>query len=178
MRELLADSVTKSRVTELIDTYKPVLEKTMPLFPDIECLDMRPDELMPYIDGIYEGILGNYEAFHKAAAYPAPMFVAEPERLADGSVRFSWDTSYSYQGRPITYNLRIYEDAGMQRLLFEQTQIEQTEYTMPKGLEAGIYYLQVTAVDDLGKEQLSLEHVQNSEQFVFGLLEFTVPAAP
>ena len=66
----------------------------------------------------------------------------------------------------------------MQRLLFEQTQIEQTEYTMPKGLEAGIYYLQVTAVDDLGKEQLSLEHVQNSEQFVFGLLEFTVPAAP
>ncbi len=178
MRELLADSVTKSRVTELIDTYKPVLEKTMPLFPDIECLDMRPDELMPYIDGIYEGILGNYEAFHKAAAYPAPMFVAEPERLADGSVRFSWDTSYSYQGRPITYNLRIYEDAGMQRLLFEQTQIEQTEYTMPKGLEAGIYYLQVTAVDDLGKEQLSLEHVQNSERFVFGLLEFTVPAAP
>ncbi|MDE6945299.1 MAG: CotH kinase family protein [Lachnospiraceae bacterium] len=178
MKELLANVMTKSRVNGLIDSYKPVLEKTMPFYPDIDLLDMEPDELFSYIDGIYSGILDNYEAFHKAAAYPSPMFVAAPERLADGSLRFAWEASYSYQGRPITYDLRVYEDAGMQKLLFEQTKIAQTEYIMQRGLAEGTYYLQVTAEDDLGKEQLSLEHVQNTEQFVFGLLEFTVPAAP
>lgn len=178
MRELLDQEITRERVAALIDSYKPVLEKTMPLYPDVDRLDMEPDELIPYLDGIYSGILDNYEAFRKAAAYPAPMFVAAPERLADGSVRFAWDASYSYQGRPITYNLSLYEDAGMQNLLFEQTKITQTDYILKKPLGEGTYYLKVTAVDDLGREQLSLEHVQNTERFVFGLLEFTVPAAP
>lgn len=178
MRELLDQEITRERVTALIDSYKPVLEKTMPLYPDVDRLDMEPDELIPYLDSIYSGILDNYEAFRKAAAYPAPMFVAAPERLADGSVRFAWDASYSYQGRPITYNLSLYEDAGMQNLLFEQTKITQTDYILKKPLGEGTYYLKVTAVDDLGREQLSLEHVQNTERFVFGLLEFTVPAAP
>lgn len=137
MKELLANVMTKSRVNGLIDSYKPVLEKTMPFYPDIDLLDMEPDELFSYIDGFYSGIVDNYEAFHKAAAYPSPMFTAAPERLADGSLRFAWEASYSYQGRPITYDLRVYEDAGMQKLLFEQTRIAQTEYIMQRGLAEG-----------------------------------------
>lgn len=174
MRELLDTVVTQERVDGLIDSYKPVLEKTMPLYPDIDLLDMSPAELIPYIDGMYDGILDNYEAFRRALEYPAPMFVSMPEVRSDGTIRFAWDASYSYQGRPITYNVRVYEDPRMQDLVFEQTGIEQTECISGQSLPEGTYYLKVTAVDSQGNEQFSLEHVDGDDLFVFGLLEFEI----
>ncbi len=174
MRELLDTVVTQGRVDGLIDSYKPVLEKTMPLYPDIDLLDMSPAELIPYIDGMYDGILDNYEAFRRALEYPAPMFVSMPEVRSDGTIRFAWDASYSYQGRPITYNVRVYEDPRMQDLVFEQTGIEQTECISAQSLPEGTYYLKVTAVDSQGNEQFSLEHVDGDNLFVFGLLEFEI----
>lgn len=174
MRELLDTVVTQERVDGLIDSYKPVLEKTMPLYPDIDLLDMSPAELIPYIDGMYDGILDNYEAFRRALEYPAPMFVSMPEVRSDGTIRFAWDASYSYQGRPITYNVRVYEDPRMQDLVFEQTGIEQTECISAQSLPEGTYYLKVTAVDSQGNEQFSLEHVDGDNLFVFGLLEFEI----
>lgn len=174
MQELLDTVITRERVNGLIDSYKPVLEKTMPLYPDIDLLDMSPAELIPYVDGMYDGILDNYEAFRRALEYPAPMFVSMPEKRSDGSIRFAWDASYSYQGRPITYNVRVYEDPYMQNLVFEQTGIEQTEYISEHALSEGTYYLKVTVVDSEGNEQLSLEHVDGDGLFVFGLLEFEI----
>lgn len=174
MQELLDTVITRERVNGLIDSYKPVLEKTMPLYPDIDLLDMSPAELIPYVDGMYDGILDNYEAFRRALEYPAPMFVSMPEKRSDGSIRFAWDASYSYQGRPITYNVRVYEDPHMQNLVFEQTGIEQTEYISEHALSEGTYYLKVTVVDSEGNEQLSLEHVDGDVLFVFGLLEFEI----
>ncbi len=174
MQELLDTVITQERVDGLVDSYKPVLEKTMPLYPDIDLLDMSPAELIPYIDGMYEGILDNYEAFRRALEYPAPMFVSMPEVRSDGTIRFAWDASYSYQGRPVTYNVRVYEDPRMQDLVFEQTGIEQTEYISGQSLPEGTYYLKVTAVDSQGNEQFSLEHVDGDNLFVFGLLEFEI----
>ncbi len=174
MQELLDTVITQERVDGLVDSYKPVLEKTMPLYPDIDLLDMSPAELIPYIDGMYDGILDNYEAFRRALEYPAPMFVSMPEERSDGTIRFAWDASYSYQGRPVTYNVRVYEDPRMQDLVFEQTGIEQTEYISGQSLPEGTYYLKVTAVDSQGNEQFSLEHVDGDNLFVFGLLEFEI----
>lgn len=174
MKELLDTVITRQRVTGLVNSYKPVLEKTMPLMPDIKCLEMEPGELITYIDGLYDGILSNYEASHKALEYPAPMFVAMPERQADGSVRFAWEPSYSYQGRPVTYTLRVYDSWRKTSLLFEQSNLIQTEFVLKDGLADGTYYLDVLAVDNQGHEQVSMEHFQNSEAFIFGLLEFTL----
>lgn len=174
MQELLDTVITQERVDGLVDSYKPVLEKTMPLYPDIDLLDMSPAELIPYIDGMYDGILDNYEAFRRALEYPAPMFVSMPEVRSDGTIRFAWDASYSYQGRPVTYNVRVYEDPRMQDLVFEQTGIEQTEYISGQSLPEGTYYLKVTAVDSQGNEQFSLEHVDGDNLFAFGLLEFEI----
>ena len=174
MEELLDRSITRERTENLILAYKPVLEKTMDLEPDIDLLDMPPDELIPYIDGLYDGILSNYEVVFSAADYPAPMFVAQPERHPDGSVRFAWEPSYSYQQRPVTYTVRLYNDHQMQDLLYEQTGISQTEYFLEAGLEDGTYYLLVTATDSMGNEQISMEHYESDGVYVFGLLEFTL----
>lgn len=174
MKELLSESITREKVAELTESYKTVLEKTMWMQPDVDRLRMPPDELLSYVDGMYDGILDNYEAVRAALEYPAPMFVAAPERLANGDVKFAWEASYSYQGRPVKYHIRLYEDYHMQSLVYEQTDIEQTEWIMDKELENGVYYLQVTVTDNQGHEQFSLEHVENDEVFQEGLLEFVL----
>lgn len=180
MQELLNTAITRERVTELIESYKPVLEKTIPLSPDLGLLvsDMQPNELFSYLDGIYDGLLQNYELFKTAVQYPSGGFVAAPERLSDGSVKFSWDPFYSYQMRPITYNVRVYSDYNMQNLLYEATGLSQTECVMEEGLPDGIYYVLVSGVDSEGWEQLSLEHVEGRSDNIFyykdGLREFTL----
>jgi len=174
IRELLEGAVSRERVQALIDSYKPVLDKTMPLMPDIDYLAMTPGELSIYLDELYDGILSNYEAVRSALEYPTPMFVAAPERCPDGSVRFAWDSSYSYQGRLVTYTVRVYEDHRMEELVFERSGISQPEFFLEGGLEEGTYYLLVTAADSEGREQLSLEHVKIEGTFVFGLREFTL----
>lgn len=179
MKELLNTSITRDKVTRLINSYKPVLERTMPLMPDIGLLDMPPNELSAYLDSLYDGILSNYEAFETSIQYPTPMYVSQPEQQEDGPVTFSWDASYSYQGLPVTYNLQVYEDYNMNHLLFEENNIAQTTWTKSDGMEPGIYYLKVTAKDSQGHEQLSMERFETmltdvKGYNVNGLLEITI----
>lgn len=174
MKRLLETSVSRERVETLIDSYKGVLEKTMATQPDLGLLEMPPDQLIPYIDGIYDAMLTNYEDVCAAMLYPAPMFTAMPARQPDGSVKFSWEASYSYQGLPITYHVKVFSDYHMQHLVYEEDDISSTECVMEEGLGAGTYYLFVTAKDSRGHEQLSMEHVENEEVFTEGLMEFTI----
>ncbi len=179
MNELLKSSITEERVTTLINSYKPVLEKTTTIMPDMELLDMPPNELPVYLDSLYEGILSNYEAFETSIQYSSPMYVSNPELQEDGSVKFAWEASYSYQGRPVTYNLQVFEDYNMSKLVFEEKNIAQTTWSKEKGMKPGIYYLKVTAVDSEGNEQLSMERFETmltevKGYNVNGLLEFTI----
>lgn len=179
MDELLETVVTRDRVQELVNSYKPVLEKTVTLEPDLGLLEMPPSQLPNYLDDLYDGILSNREFFEISLQYPTPMYVATPQKQADGSCLFSWEPSYSYQGRPVTYNVRVYEDYLMTKPVLEQLDVVDTNYLHTAGLEPGVYYLKVTAVDNEGHEQLSMERFETmltptKGYNVNGLLEFTI----
>ena len=179
MAELLETVVTRSNVTTLVDSYKEVLEKTVVLEPDLSLLEMTPSELSVYLDSLYDGILSNYQAFEVANQYPTPMYVAMPEENSNGTTRFSWQPSYSYQGRTITYNLRLYTDYTMSNLVLEQRDIVNTYFDTEASLKKGTYYLMVTAVDSDGHEQLSMERYETMLTAtkglnVNGLLEVTI----
>lgn len=177
MQELLDHYITRERVTELAESYKPVLEKTVTLEPDLGLLLIEPYEVMPYLDGIYDGILDNYRSFQTAIQSPAPGFVAEPERQSNGWIKFAWDPFYSYQGRTLTYNIQVYSDVQMQNLLYEDSGITSTEYIMEQPLENGTYYVMISAVDSEGNTQVSLERYEEIGFMwilVPGLLEFTL----
>lgn len=179
MDKLLKEQITRERVTNLVNSYKPVLEKTITQHPDIGLLDeMNPIEYSEYLDKLYDGILSNYEAFNEAIKYPSPMYVAEPQQNGD-SVVLSWESAYSYQGLPVTYNIQIFTDYNMKNKVLEEKNIAETKYTLNRKLAPGTYYLKVTAVDSNGHEQLSMERFETmitavKGYNVNGLLEINI----
>ena len=177
MEELLERYITRDRVEQYVDLYRPVVEQAVTYGPDLELLEMSPDAYSEYLNHIYDGILGNYEAFCKALQYPAPMYLEKPRRSADGSVHIAWEPSYSYQGYAITYNVSIYKDYLMTDLVAEKRNVAETACDIDAELPAGTYYLKVTAVDSQGHEQLSMERfetmlTETRGYNVNGLLEF------
>ena len=175
MKEVKDTYFNEKTVKYYVDSYKPVLEKTMTLMPDISLLPMQPDELFPYIDSFHDYSERKYQEFLDAFEYPSPMFVSMPVRNSDGTLKLSWDNSYSYQGRTITYNVKIASDCYMEDILFEQKNIVTNSIDADIDLPAGTYYIMVTAVDSEGNEQLSLEHYEFAgTRFIYehGVMEF------
>ena len=179
MTELMSTYFTQDKVSAWTNGYIPVLEKTMWLYPDLGLLNGRVpiDELIPYINGFKGGIETNYNDFIKAFQYPSPMFVAQPTRNEDGSIHLSWDISYSYQGRTVTYKVQLANDYYMNDILYEADDIVENSIDADIDLEPGTYYLKVFAVDSDGNEQVSLEHYEFAgASFIYehGVLEFTI----
>lgn len=178
MEELLEKNITRENVTQLVDSYKSVLEKALLVPPDLEYMKISSEELEERLDKIYDGVLQCYDLYKENVTYPAPMFVARPERLADGSVRFAWDESYSYQGLPVTYKIEVF-DAVMDKTIFCQENIKETSWILKEGLEPGTYFVRISAIDSEGHAQINLEHfngqlADGNRVDVFGLLEFEI----
>lgn len=178
MEELLEKYITREKVTGLVSYYKGILRKTLLTPPDIGQMQISPEELDDRLDNLYDGILKCYEIYNENILYPAPMFVALPEKLEDGSVRFAWDPSYSYQGLPITYKIEVY-DAVMDQTLFCQENIKETSLILKDGLEPGTYFVRISAIDSKGHIQINLEHfngqlADGKKVNVYGLLEFEI----
>lgn len=179
MRELLDHYLTEEKVNTLLDSYIPVLEKTMTLEPDIGLLEMPPSQLTDYVYGIHDYLEHNYNLFQFATQYPTPMFLDKPKKNEDGTIYFSWEPSFSYQQRTITYNLVVADDYNMNHILIEKKGLVVPEYTSTIHLQPGTYYLKVTAVDSEGHEQLNMERYETMLTDVKGLnvngvLQFTI----
>ncbi len=173
--ELLETSFTEDQVNSLLDKYRPVLNDTMSKYPDVMLLEMSPSELNKYLNQFYNQILVNYDNYISALKYPMPMFVSEPERREDGSVHFTWETSYSYSGDFIKYNITLARDYKMKNMIFTQKGLINNYYDYTGKLPSGTYYLKVTAVDSNGNEQYSLDsYTSPVDGFVFGVREVVI----
>lgn len=178
MEELLAKWITKRRVAELVAPYRNVLEKTLSIPPDDGLAYMPLEELNLYLDHLHEGMINCYELYRENVLYPIPVFIAQPEKQEDGSLKFAWDPSYSYQGLPVTYKIEVYDDARKEPV-FEQENIEDTSWVLQEGLEPGIYFIRVSVMDSEGHEQTNLERfygeiADGSTVKVHGWMEFVI----
>lgn len=178
MKELLVQSVTKEKVVELTASYKTVLDKTLSIPPDDGLTDMPLKELDTYLDHLYEGMVNCYELYGENIVYPTPMWVARPKKQEDGSLKFVWDPSFSYQGLPITYKIEVLDDTRNE-VIVEQENITDASWVLQGGLDPGKYFLRVSATDSEGHEQASLEYVTVQSEGgrtvdIHGLLEFVI----
>lgn len=190
MQELLNTCITKEHVTELLESYKPVLKTALPNDPSYFVQRRTLDWRLEYIDSVYDAILSNYDTFKYSNQFPLSGFVAKPRRIADNSIQsdssaqsdlpiqLSWEPFFSLKGLPISYSVRVYSDCTMQDLVFEVTDLKETRYVLKEGLPDGTYYLMVTGTDSEGWEQVNQEYTtfHNGERAYseYGLLKFTL----
>lgn len=179
MEELLANEMSEENVKEYADQYKKVLSKTLNIRPDISLLRMPLNEMDAYIDGIYGAMEANYQSYLIASEYPTPMYISVPTKNLDGTVHYSWDTSYSYQGDLITYQIFVATDYEMQNIVYEKKGVIQNQVNSEHALAPGTYYLRVLAVDSEGDAQISSERlelllVDGSEINRNGIIEFRI----
>ncbi|HBB28991.1 MAG TPA: hypothetical protein DC000_07050 [Clostridiales bacterium] len=175
--ELKNEYFTEENIRSYTDLYLPVLEKTLPYYPDLSLLKSGPVEVVELINSFSDIIQQNYDNFLYSFNFPAPMFVSAPEKNNDGTLHLAWEPSYSYQGRTITYKVKIYDTYKMDKILFEQENIVGTTLDVDINLQPGKYYLEIKAVDSESNEQFSLEHYEFAGvEFIYvnGLLEFTI----
>ena len=179
MEELLGTDLSKEKMQTYLNMYKPVLAKTVTIQPDLSLMKMTPEELNVYLDGIHGYMTENYKDFKQASQYPVPMYVQAPFKNTDGTVHFAWDNSYSYEGYPVLYEVRVARDVLMTDVIMEEKEIVGNSFDSAFSLDPGTYYLEVTAVDSRGYRQCSFEYVVinragGGTSQVDGLLEFTV----
>ncbi|MDF2610421.1 MAG: putative rane protein [Lachnospiraceae bacterium] len=167
IQELRETAFTKERVDSLIAQYKPVLEETMTSYPDVLLTYMPPNEMNGYLDQFYEQIEENYEEYLSSIEYPMPMFVSEPVKNADGSTYFAWEPSYDIQGELITYGITLARDYERKDIVFAEDNLAETNYTFTKTLPSGTYYLAITATDQSGNTQYSLDHYRYRENSIY-----------
>ncbi len=177
MIELKEKYFTEDNIRLYTDSYMRVLEKTLPYYPDLSLISESPDKVIEHINSFSEIVQNNYDNFLYAFNFPAPMFVSKPVKNNDGTLHLTWEPSYSYQGRTISYNVTIYDTYAKSKILFDKKGILSTDIDVEVNLEPGTYYLDVRSVDSEGNEQYSLEHFEFkgvSTVYISGLLEFTV----
>ncbi|MEG0944557.1 MAG: CotH kinase family protein [Angelakisella sp.] len=165
---------TKERVNGLLEQYKPVLEQTMTLAPDVGVLEMPPNELGSYLAQFHDVIMNNYRAFVTALEYPTPVFTSEPQKTDDG-VKFAWEASRDFDNELVKYSIRVARNYQMTDIVFEADELLSTVYTFKGDLE-GDYFMEVKSIDSSGHRQYSLDSYEDvvDRTFTNGVRKFTI----
>lgn len=181
MEELLEGPLSAEKVTARVDSYRPVLEKTLGKEPDQALMFYEPGEYWKKLEDLPSYIQKEKDLLEEAILYPVPNFVAAPVLNGDSYLELAWDPSYSYQQLPVTYDVSIYSDYEKKNLLYEKKGLTETTHITEKEFEPGTYFLLVKSIDSEGHEQISMEHYEfrTTEGLTIyqpGLLQFTVEA--
>ncbi len=151
--------LNKTASQELVDKYKTVLRQFMTKDPDLSASELPPDQIEPYLDGFGGFIEDNYRRVIASIQYPMPVFLADPERLPNGNVRFAWEPSYDLQGDLITYDFTVAKDPDMKEIVYSVTDYIGTEVKV-ENLPAGAYYIKVMIRDSEGHVQYGADNYQ------------------
>lgn len=175
MEELMNTCFTQEKVNGLINSYLPVMEKVLLREPDLSFCQIPPNEYTEYLSGFYGQILKNRNACLEALKYPQPVFVSEPVKKEDGSMLFAWEPSWDYSGGTVSYGIRLAHDVNMEQVIFEENGLTDNTYIYEQGLPEGIYYLEVSIVDEQGNRQYSLDFCKKQDgRMKFGTREVKV----
>lgn len=175
MEELLKTSMSEDKVNSLIAQYKPVLEQTLTIAPDVGLIKVPPNEINSYLNRFYDEIETNYKDYLNSLKYPNPVFTAAPEKIKENEYSFAWDPSFDFQGDLLTYSIKLSTDYNMSNIVFQASNLKETSYIY-KGTLKGRYYLQVSIIDNKGNIQYSLDTYQSPDtgHFCFGVREVLI----
>ncbi|MCD8074558.1 MAG: CotH kinase family protein [Lachnospiraceae bacterium] len=152
VKDLKTHHLAEEQVDEKVQAYADVVRGYLYQEPDVVYAKVDEEKYDTMVDQIASEIELNYQYYLEQLEKPWPFYVGIPEKNADGTYSLTWDLSYDVDGEEITYDVKIATDYKMKKLIFEENNVRIPQVQLGS-LSMGVYYMQVTAVNESGFRQ-------------------------
>ena len=162
------------RMEKLIRRYGTIAKPYAFRAPDAEHEMLTYSQYNTMIGKMVEGVDKYYEKYKNSLENPMPFYIGKPAKEKQG-YQFTWDPSYDFNKRGITYTFRLSKDVTMKKIIFEKSGLYTPSCDYSEKLSSGQYFIQVVAKSDTGKTQVAFDNYFDSEgESHVGIMTFFV----
>ncbi len=163
--------LTEEKLSAMMESYAEVVLPYLYSYPDIAYADIDPE--------VYEMLLAesagevevNYQLYLKSWESPMPFYIDVPDAQADGSVYFSWEAAYDFDGEDITYSFAVARDYQFQEVLCAREGLV-LPWTEAVITEPGQYFVRVSARNASGYTQDAFDYYVTNDGKAYGMCCF------
>ncbi len=148
--EEISKIITKDKLVDLINLYKPIAIEFLSRQPDNENGHVHIDEINLEFNELTETLEHNKENYYKSLEKPMPVFMGDPIIIGN-YLQLQWTDSYDFQGDTFTYSLDISNTPTFDTILYSETGINENEIIIDM-LPAGTYYWRLFIIDSNGNK--------------------------
>lgn len=144
VKQLRENVLNEANLQEQIEDYKKSTETYLYSLPDINYARVTKENYEMLVAAMADEVEDNFQLYQESLEGPWPFHIDTP-RAKNGKTVFSWEPSYSHQGKKITYTVEVASDFTFQNCI-EKKSTPDTSLTVNK-LPAGQYFIRVKASD-------------------------------
>ncbi|MFF5996190.1 exopolysaccharide Pel transporter PelG [Lysinibacillus sp. KU-BSD001] len=172
---LYADYINQNTVTTQLNQYASIVEPYVQRYPDSYYLPINSADYQPELQRIIETPANSLKRYYEDLERPKPFYIANEVLLENNEHVFTWEIAFDLQNDDLFYNATIARDPAMQQVVHQAEKIRVNEVRIPQ-LQAGIYYLKVTATDSTGNTQVAFNMYtdEDSDETYFGTIRLEV----
>lgn len=173
IKDLKENYLTQDKIRnlsiELSKTVSPYVSKN----PDLTYLGFTPEQYKEVLAALPKEVDENYRSYQESMTKPMPFFISKPE-VKNGKLKLSWEGTYDFGLKNITYTVEVARDYNFAKPLFkaENVKITSAEMPMPKG--TGQYFVRVKAKNEDGKIQDAFDYYVIDTGKVSGVQSFYI----
>lgn len=164
--------LTEERLTSLGASYGALVKPYVYSMPDIMHAPRKENEFDYILTTISNELAFNTEMYLESLRRPLPFFVSYPEVVGEQTV-FHWDPSYDFDGQSVSYTFELARDYNMQNIIMREENLPIPQATSGL-LEPGQYFFKITAANEDGYTQTSMEIYEYEDLDCYGVTMFYV----
>lgn len=156
VRQLCEGVLSEDNLQEQIEEYGEVTEEYLYQLPDISYARVTQENYEMLVGKMAAEVEENFRAYQESLNGPWPFHILTPY-VQDGKMVLSWEPSYSYQGKELTYTVEMASDFTFQNCIVNTSTPDTT--IMVDSLPAGQYFIRVRSSDGV-TDQDAYEYYQ------------------
>ena len=166
IEDLRANYLTKDKIDQLVDMYKPVVKPYVYRMPDIMHAQLTESEYEIVADGLGDLVEQNYQAYLESLEHPMPFYIAVPVQ-EDDKLKINWEVAYDFDMENISYSVRVASNYYYQDPIYSKSGLRIPEIEIDM-LPPGQYFVEVIATNESGKSQTAFDYYVVDGSKVFG----------
>ena len=165
--EEISNILNKEEIRQVLNKYYDIVMANVTKLPDFKYLNVELSKLREEYNGLSNIIEENKSYYYKSLKDPMPFKIIETTITGD-SVNIKWTTSYSLEGRDITYDVYISKDINFNTVEHKVEGIKNNSIKIDN-IASGDHYLKVIAKDSYGNTQISYSIYKENDDKFFGI---------